>query len=106
MGITESSTPEQLLELLLKERRREFLLEGKRWYDLVRISRREGNQERLLRAISSRHDGAIFQAIKIKLKNPYYMYFPLAKDELRNSNGTLKQNPAYKDDEKVEQASH
>lgn len=106
MGITESSTPEQLLELLLKERRREFLLEGKRWYDLVRISRREGNQDRLLRAISSRHDGAVFQAIKIKLKNPYYMYFPLAKDELRNSNGTLKQNPAYKDDEKVEQASH
>jgi hypothetical protein len=106
MGIDETATPDQLLELLLKERRREFISEGKRWYDLVRIARREGNPDRLLRAIGSRHDGAIFQAIKIKLKNPYYMYFPLAKDELRNSNGYLKQNPAYKDDEKVEQASH
>jgi hypothetical protein len=28
----------------------------------------------------------------------------MAKDEVRNSQGVLKQNPAYKDDEKVEQA--
>jgi hypothetical protein len=34
------------------------------------------------------------------------MYFPLHKDEVRYSQGVLKQNPAYKDEEKNEQASH
>jgi len=34
------------------------------------------------------------------------MYFPIARDEMRKSEGFLKQNPAYKDDEKIEQASH
>ena len=95
-----------LEEILFQERRRELIFEGKRWFDLVRISRRDGNQDRLMRFVEKKHDSATNQAIKIKLKNPYAMYFPLHKDEVRNSKGVLKQNPAYKDDELVEQASH
>lgn len=95
-----------LEETLFKERRRELIFEGKRWYDLVRMARREGNQDGLLRFIEKKHDAATLSAVKIKLKNPYYMYFPLHKDEVRNSEGILKQNPAYKDEENIEQASH
>ena len=80
------------------------MFEGKRWYDLVRMARRDGNQERLLSFVEKKYDSATLSAVKIKLKNPYAMYFPMAKDEVRNSQGVLKQNPAYKDDEKIEQA--
>jgi len=93
-------------ELLFKERRRELLFEGKRWYDLVRIARRDGNQDALLRYVEKKHDSSTLSAVRIKLKNPYAMYFPLHRDEVRNSEGCLHQNPAYKDDEKTEQASH
>ncbi|MBO7437184.1 MAG: RagB/SusD family nutrient uptake outer membrane protein [Bacteroidaceae bacterium] len=93
-------------DLLFKERRRELMYEGKRWYDLVRMARRDGNQTRLLGFVEKKHDSSTLSAVKIKLKNPYAMYFPLAKDEIRNSYGCLKQNPAYKDDEEVQQASH
>jgi hypothetical protein len=95
-----------LEDLLFKERRRELMFEGKRWFDLVRMARRDGNQERLLRFVQLKYESSTLAAVKIKLKNPYAMYFPMAKDEVRNSQGVLKQNPAYKDEDKNEQASH
>lgn len=95
-----------LEETLFKERRRELIFEGKRWYDLVRMARRDGNQDRLLRFVEKKYDASSLSAVKIKLKNPYAMYFPLHRDEVRNSEGVLKQNPAYKDEENIEQASH
>lgn len=96
----------ELEEILFQERRREFIFEGKRWYDLVRVAHREGNQQNLISSIQKKHDTATFSAVQIKLKNPYAMYWPLYRDEVRNSKGVLVQNPAYKDDENVEQASH
>ena len=95
-----------LEDLLFKERRRELMFEGKRWFDLVRMARRDGNQERLLRFVQLKYESSTLAAVKIKLKNPYAMYFPMAKDEVRNSQGVLKQNPAYRDEDKNEQASH
>ena len=92
--------------ILFKERRRELMFEGKRWFDLVRMARRDGNQDRLLRFVDLKYEAATLAAVKIKLKNPYAMYFPMAKDEVRNSQGVLKQNPAYRDEDKNEQASH
>jgi hypothetical protein len=104
ISYSNSTTVNELESVLFKERRRELMFEGKRWYDLVRMARRDGNQERLLSFVEKKYDSATLSAVKIKLKNPYAMYFPMAKDEVRNSQGVLKQNPAYKDDEKVEQA--
>ena len=105
-GYTNGISVSDLEDILIKERRREFLFEGKRWFDLVRLARRDGNQERLLNYVEKKYDAATLSAVKIKLKNPYAMYFPLHKDEVRNSQGVLIQNPAYKDEEKNEQASH
>ena len=104
ISYSNSTTVNELESVLFKERRRELMFEGKRWYDLVRMARRDGNQERLLSFVEKKYDSATLSAVKIKLKNPYAMYFPMAKDEVRNSQGVLKQNPAYKDDEKIEQA--
>jgi hypothetical protein len=104
INYTAQTSAQDLETTLFKERRREFLFEGKRWYDLVRIARRDGNQNRLLNFVEKKYQTSTLSAVRIKLKNPYAMYFPLAKDEVRNSQGVLKQNPAYSDEEKIEQA--
>lgn len=103
---TENTSAQDLESILFQERRRELMFEGKRWYDLVRMARRDGNQDRLIGFVEKKYDASVLGAVKIKLKNPYAMYFPMDKDEVRNSQNVLKQNPAYKDDEKIEQASH
>ena len=92
--------------LLFQERRRELMFEGKRWFDLVRISRRDGNQNRMLRFLSDKFSASVYSAGKIRLKDPYAMYFPMAKDEVKNSQGVLRQNPVYKEDEDVKLATH
>lgn len=83
----------EMVELLLAERQREFIFEGKRWFDLVRISRREGNTTRLASHASQKYKTDI-NVIKIKLSDPNYIYFPYAKKELK-VNPLLQQNPAF-----------
>ena len=41
-------------EMVMQERQRELLFEGKRWFDLVRRSMRDGNNEYLSRQISNK----------------------------------------------------
>lgn len=106
MSYGANTTIGEVETLLFKERRREFLFEGKRWFDLVRMARRDGDQKRLLGFIKPKHGNSTGSAVEIKLKNPYAMYFPLHRDEVRNSQGVLKQNPAYQDEEVNEKASH
>ena len=90
---TYSTSKEKMEDLLFEERHREFLFEGKRWFDLVRMARRDGKTERLAsRAIRKyRQD---INVIKIKLTDPNYIYFPYSKSELK-ANPLLKQNPAF-----------
>lgn len=87
---------ENLNTLILEERRREFLFEGKRWFDLVRWSRRAGNTELLKEKVSEKFtDNA--SAATAKLTNMNAIYFPYNYDELK-VNPNLKQNPAYSDE--------
>ncbi|GAY28733.1 RagB/SusD family nutrient uptake outer membrane protein [Prevotella sp. MGM1] len=87
------SSKESMEELLLAERHREFLYEGKRWFDLVRFARRDGNNDRLITLATRKYIENV-NAIKIKLANPNIIYFPYSKSELK-ANPLLKQNPAY-----------
>lgn len=87
-------------ELLLAERQREFMFEGKRWFDLVRIARRDGDNSRLI-SLATRKYIENVNAIKIKLADPNIIYFPYAKSELK-VNPLLKQNPAFGTDEESE----
>lgn len=83
--------------LLLNERRREFLFEAKRYYDLVRFARREGSMDSFRATLSSRYESA---AVKVKLGIMDFMYMPIAKTQLK-VNPKLKQNPAYYDEEET-----
>ena len=87
-------------DLLMEERQREFLFEGKRWFDLVRMARRDGNNIRLSTLATRKYIENV-NAIKIKLANPDRIYFPYAKSELK-VNPLLKQNPAYSNTEDTE----
>ena len=80
-------------QLVLEERQREFLFEGKRWFDLVRFARRDGKNTRLV-DLATRKLLENVNAVKIKLADPNIIYFPYAKSELK-VNPLLKQNPAF-----------
>lgn len=87
-------------DLVMEERQREFVFEGKRWFDLVRLARRDGINDRLVSLVSRKYIENV-NALKIKLADPNIIYFPYAKSELK-VNPLLKQNPAFTSGEESE----
>ncbi len=82
----------EMEELVLQERQRELMFEGKRWYDLVRKSRRDGNTNFLVSKVQQKGSDAGVSSSKFaKLDG---IYWPYNNDELK-VNGNLKQNPAF-----------
>lgn len=99
------ATSNKLLELLFDERNREFMYEGKRWFDLVRVSLREKGTHTLVSKVTTVEDkyrGGNSNAIKIKLADPNIIFFPYFREELK-LNPYLKQNSAYSDSEQFVQ---
>lgn len=94
------TSQEKMEQLLLDERNRELMFEGKRWYDLVRIAVRDGNNQRLVSEATKKYQDKV-NALKIKLADPNIIFFPYNKDELK-VNPFLKQNPAYGNTEEFE----
>jgi hypothetical protein len=79
-------------QLVLRERHRELLFEGKRWFDLVRYARREGNTSTLNTFVDKKNTsgGASLGAPVMDA-----MYMPILEKEVLGSRGILKQNPYY-----------
>lgn len=92
-GLDYDTYKDKMEDLLFEERHREFIFEGKRWFDLVRLSRRRGNTDYLASCVVRKYTHDI-NVIKIKLADPNYIYFPYAKSELK-VNPLLVQNPAF-----------
>lgn len=91
---------ESMMKLLDNERRREFLFEGKRYYDLVRRSRRDGNTDYYVASLASKF-GEASKAVLIKMAMLDFIYMPYAERQI-DVNPLLDQNPAYaKEDEIV-----
>ena len=80
-------------ELVLQERHRELMFEGKRWYDLVRRARRDASTATLIGAVSKKGNSG-GTAISSKLSRMEAIYWPYHIDELK-VNKNLKQNPAF-----------
>lgn len=87
------STKAEMESLVLRERHREFLFEGKRWFDLVRYARRSGNTSILNDFVDHKSTGNT-----VSLGAPVLdaMYMPIAKSEL-SANPNLEQNLYYKE---------
>lgn len=87
-------------ELIEHERRRELLFEGKRYYDLVRRARRDGNTSYVSGILASKFTQNS-QAMRIKMAMMEFLYMPFSEDELKR-NKLLEQNPAYDKEKKNE----
>ena len=89
-----TTSKNEMANLVMNERRREFMFEGKRWFDLVRRSRRDGNTTYLVSCVKRKYESKDANAIAIKMADPNIIYFPYAKNELK-VNPLLQQNPAF-----------
>lgn len=83
-----------LMEGLVKrERQRELMFEGKRWYDLVRYSMRNGNTDPVLSAVTKRDD-VNAQFAQNFFKKMYAIFWPYNIEEMK-VNRNLVPNPVY-----------
>ena len=83
----------QMETLVLQERQRELMFEGKRWFDLVRYSQRAGNTKLLTQAaLRKATTGA--SLISNHLTKMDAIYWPYNNDEMK-VNANLVQNPAF-----------
>lgn len=90
---TRYRTKVTMLNLVYDERNRELMFEGKRWFDLVRRSLREGNTN-YLKTQAARKYTNNKSAAESKLSRLDAIFWPYNEEELK-VNGNLKQNPAF-----------
>ena len=93
LHLADFGTKALMEELVMKERHREFLFEGKRWYDLVRRSLRDGNTLYLRTAVSQKglENASIANS---KLTRMEAIFWPYNIEEIK-VNKNLVQNPAF-----------
>jgi hypothetical protein len=94
-----SSSPEAFEDFILQERAKELAFEGKRWYDLMRMGRRNNYSRKndLIEIILQDAPSTQKLVLASKLSNPLGWYLPIYEAELeRNLN--LTQNPFYDKD--------
>lgn len=91
------NTKSQMEELVSRERQRELMFEGKRWFDLVRLSQRVGNTNALCSAVgraTSSKGVAAADLVTSKLAKMDAIYWPYNYEEVK-VNKNLVQNPAF-----------
>lgn len=85
------------LMMVIDERQREFIAEGKRWFDILRVAQRDNYAyksyltEKLLAGVSAANR-PIYES-KLQDTNSYYL--PIHENEIKNNTGILEQNPYY-----------
>lgn len=90
-------TYDGFMNSLMNERAREFVLEGKRWFDLLRWAKKDGfsNKQIVINVILSKAANAQERAVlKAKITDTMSYYLPIYEEELL-SNVNLQQNPYY-----------
>lgn len=92
----DSFDKEVLRKAVLDERGREFLLEGKRWFDMLRAAKRDrfSNKQILVNMILSGADIKQQAILKTKVFDTMSYYLPIPERELLY-NQNLVQNPFY-----------
>ena len=88
--------PISLEDAILNERARELAYEGKRWFDLLRMGRRNNYARRdvLIEIMISRVPATQKRILATRLADPMGWYLPIHIDELERNNALL-QNPYY-----------
>ena len=93
LKIEDYNSKKELENLLYRERQRELMFEGKRWFALMRLARRANTPEPLLSYVLKKYTGtASAQASKMSVMDA--LYLPVHSDELK-ANSALEQNTYY-----------
>lgn len=95
LNVSNYQTKSMLRELVMKERRRELLFEGKRWFDIIRRCHREGNTAYARANVPSKISSGSSSTLFINYES---LYWPYNRDEVRNNN-LLNQKPFYGSDD-------
>ena len=98
LDITVFMSKEGIESLVMAERQREFVAEGKRWFDLVRYAQRRGGTQEMLALLTRKFASDNKKAIEAKLSTIQSLFSPINIDEIRN-NGLLHQNEVWAVDE-------
>jgi hypothetical protein len=83
-------------DLILEQRAKELAFEGKRWFDLLRMGRRNNFQrkDKLIELIVQNVPATQKRVLASKLNDMYGWYFPIYVDQIEN-NPNMDQNPYY-----------
>jgi len=83
-------------DLIMEERAIELAFEGKRWFDLLRMGRRNNfaRKEKLISVIIENFPSSKRLVLASKLTDPQGWYLPIEDEELERNN-LLEQNPYY-----------
>ncbi len=84
----EGKSAENLLTLVYQERQREFIGEGKRWFDLVREAEYRNSTEASINMLGGS------SVLQTRLRQLWAMYVPIYREELK-VNYQLVQNPVW-----------
>lgn len=88
------STQEGIEALVLAERQREFVGEGKRWFDLVRYALRKGETSSMVSKFLGRKYATNSKAISAKLATIKSLFSPIYNNEIKK-NSLLHQNSVW-----------
>ncbi|PJJ10478.1 putative outer membrane starch-binding protein [Flavobacterium sp. 1] len=93
----DASSKNGVIDYVLAERSRELAFEGKRWFDMLRVARRNNyaRKDILINAAIENAPADQQQSIIAKLQDPNSHYLPINTGELY-TNKALVQNPFYK----------
>ena len=91
------NNPAGLESLVMQERQREFMCEGKRWFDLVRYAQRRGSTEAMLSLLTRKYS-TNRKAVEAKLADMQSLFSPVYEGEIKN-NTWLYQNGVWKQTE-------
>ncbi|MCF8379233.1 MAG: RagB/SusD family nutrient uptake outer membrane protein [Bacteroidales bacterium] len=96
LPVAAPQNPDAFEDLILTERAKELAFEGKRWFDLLRMGRRNDFKRKndLINIMTQSIPSNQRLLYASKLKDPMSWYFPINETELEN-NVNLKQNPYY-----------
>ena len=95
----EYTTKSLMQDLVMRERQAELMFEGKRWYDLVRRSLRDGNTDELCQAVA-RREGTNASYVQNFFSSPTTgmnaIFWPYNEEETKvNANLAAAQNTAF-----------
>ena len=91
--LADYSSKSTMTDLVKRERRRELMFEGKRWYDLVRYAMRSGKTDEVISAVGKRDD-VNSQFAQNFFKKMDAIFWPYNYEELK-VNHNLVQNPSF-----------